>query len=157
MSDDAQPTAEEREQSPKAEFDMEFVRLPDGRSIVPAEREGKFVFLVAFGAMTEQCFHEMRRHLQGIVGTGRWRQNWPSPKPHEGINAEPVTQFDMEIRPSLPDGAAILPDETDGRFVWLVAAGAMTRRCFEEMRGYLLHIVSSGEWTQDRGRPQPGH
>ncbi|MFF3497429.1 hypothetical protein ACFYWS_39560 [Streptomyces sp. NPDC002795] len=155
MADEGAARAAEEE--PQAEFDMEFVpHLPDGRAIVPAERDGKFVFLVAVGAMTQQCFDEMLRHLQVIVGSGRWRQNWGKIPPVEADPQLAVAEFDMEFRPSLPDGAAITPDEQSGRFVWLVAAGAMTRQCFDEMRGYLLHIVGTGEWTQDwRGGPSP--
>ncbi|MCX4827124.1 hypothetical protein OG746_26980 [Streptomyces sp. NBC_01016] len=158
MADEGAARATEEE--PQAEFDMEFVpHLPDGRAIVPAEREGRFVFLVATGAMTRQCFDEMLHHLQAIVGSGRWRQNWEPARPAEVEPPATVAEFGMEIRPNLPDGAAILPDEQPGRFVWLVAAGAMTRQCFDEMRGYLLHIVGSGEWTQDWSggpSPQPG-
>ncbi|MGW2170353.1 hypothetical protein ACWC1C_07455 [Streptomyces sp. NPDC001705] len=68
---------------PAADFDMEFVaQLPDGRAVFPAEREGKFVWLVAKGAMTEQCFHEMRGYLLHIVGSGMWTQNWEGKGPH---------------------------------------------------------------------------
>ncbi|MFE9935904.1 hypothetical protein [Streptomyces hirsutus] len=60
-----------------AELDIEFVpALPGGRAVFPAEREGKFVWLVAEGAMTEQCFREMRSYLAHIASAGMWVQNW---------------------------------------------------------------------------------
>ncbi|MFI1676992.1 hypothetical protein [Streptomyces sp. NPDC020607] len=77
----------------KAEFDMEFVpHLPGGRAAVPAERAGKFVWMIAEGQMTEQCFAEMRQYLQHIVGTGMWQQNWdgkPPPQPPKDPQEEP--------------------------------------------------------------------
>ncbi|MFF3928624.1 hypothetical protein [Streptomyces hirsutus] len=61
----------------EAELGIEFVpSLPGGRAVVPAEREGKFVWLVAEGAMTEQCFREMRSYLAHIASAGMWVQNW---------------------------------------------------------------------------------
>ncbi|WP_432164926.1 hypothetical protein [Streptomyces sp. bgisy031] len=161
MAEDGDTASQAEERA--AEFDMEFApRIPGGRAIFPAEREGKFVFLVATGAMTQQCFDEMLRHLQAIVGAGQWSQNWSdgdTPADQDPAAAHrDESLFDMEWRPTLPDGAAILPDEEKGRFVWLVRKGAMTRQCFEEMRAYLLHIVSSGQWSQNwGGSPQPGH
>jgi len=163
MADDGGAQAQlegEGEAQPHAEFDMEFVsELPGGRAIVPAEREGKFVFLVASGAMTQQCFDEMLHHLQVIVGSGRWHQNWPDTPAPTASQQPTAASFDMEYRPALPNGAAILPSEERGRFVWLVAAGAMTQQCFDEMREYLLHIVGTGMWSQNwdgEPPPQPG-
>lgn len=62
---------------PAAEFDMEFVpELPGGRAIMPAEIEGRFVWLVAEGEMTEKCRSEFVEYLRFIVGEGLWTQNW---------------------------------------------------------------------------------
>lgn len=143
-----------------AEFDMEFrPELPLGRAIIPAEREGKFVYLVAIGAMTQQCFDELLGHLRAIVASGSWQQNWSGAAPaHEGPAVEHTNEslFDMEWRDDLPDGAAVLPDESQGRFIWLVRRGAMTKQCFDEMRAYLVHIVGTGQWSQNwDGEPPP--
>lgn len=161
MADDSgvKPRADEQR---VAEFGMEFVpELPLGRAIFPAEREGKFVFLVAVGAMTQQCFDELLRHLLAIVGSGSWQQNWSEPGPAQPGPAEKHANesfFDMEWRDELPDAAAVLPDESQGRFIWLVRRGAMTVQCFEEMRAYIIHIVGSGQWSQNwGGAPQSGH
>ncbi|MFD5656978.1 hypothetical protein [Streptomyces hirsutus] len=76
--DDSEESGKENTDQPGvAELDIEFVpELPGGRAVVPAEREGKFVWLVAEGAMTEQCFREMRSYLAHIASTGKWVQNW---------------------------------------------------------------------------------
>ncbi|MFF5795747.1 hypothetical protein [Streptomyces albogriseolus] len=70
-----------------------------------------------------------------------------------GESAEQTTQhgaeFDMQLVPDLPGGRAVFPAERDGKFVWLVAEGAMSAQCFTEMREYLTHIVGSGMWTQN--------
>lgn len=141
-----------------ADFTMEFVpRLPGGRAIAPLEVEGAFAFAVAERAMTQQCLDEMIMHLRRIVRSGSWLQNWPG-RPADTTGPAPERQhaeapaaavFDMELRPSLPGGAEILPDEKPGRFVWLVRDGAMTPRCFDELRTYLLAIVGGGQWSQN--------
>jgi hypothetical protein len=60
-----------------AEIDMQEVpSLPGGRNVFPAEREGKFVWLVREGAMTPECFAEMRGYLVQIASSGSWVQNW---------------------------------------------------------------------------------
>ncbi|EGX60153.1 hypothetical protein SZN_09531 [Streptomyces zinciresistens K42] len=64
------------------------------------------------------------------------------------------TQVDLEFVPALPDGRAVAPAEKDGRFVWLVAKGAMTEECRSEMQEYMTHIVSTGMWTQNWPSPQ---
>lgn len=72
----------EEPQEPQTEFDMEFVpTLPGGRAAVPAEREGRFVWLIAEGQMTQQCFDEMRQYLAYIVDEGKWQQNWDGKPP----------------------------------------------------------------------------
>ncbi|MFJ1657225.1 hypothetical protein [Streptomyces anthocyanicus] len=82
LDDSGESTNHSADQPAPADFDMEFVPdLPDGRAVFPAEREGKFVWLVAEGAMTEQCFHEMRTYLLHIVGSGTWTQNWSGGEP----------------------------------------------------------------------------
>ncbi|MFJ7100132.1 hypothetical protein [Streptomyces albogriseolus] len=64
----------------KAQVDMRFVpQLPGGRKVFPAEREGRFVWLVSEGAMTPECLTEMRDYLTHIVGNGMWTQNWSGP------------------------------------------------------------------------------
>lgn len=72
-------------------FDMEMVdSLPGGRSVYPAEKQGRFIWLVAKGAMTEQCFNEMRGYLNYIVDNGLWSQNWdgnPPAQPAVGSDA----------------------------------------------------------------------
>ncbi|MFC7906413.1 hypothetical protein [Streptomyces nigra] len=83
MTQDASGESVER---PRVEIDsverpyvkIEFVTaLPDGRAVVPVEQEGKFAWLIAEGAMTEECRREMQAYLRHIVGTGMWTQNWP--------------------------------------------------------------------------------
>lgn len=168
MADDCgsgQPQDEDADAT-AADFHMEFVpRLPGGKSIAPMETEGLFAFAVVINEMTQQCLDEMTAHLQTIVRSRSWLQNWPDAPTSGGATPpeqEPPAghvEFDMEFRPSLPNGAAILPDEKQGRFVWLVRDGAMTPRCFAELRTYLLAIVGNGQWSQNwgGGAPQPGH
>ncbi|MCX5522272.1 hypothetical protein OG342_05235 [Streptomyces bobili] len=73
---------EPREASKKPEFDMEMVpTLPGGRAVHPAEQEGRFVWLIAEGAMTKQCFDEMREYLRYIVDNDLWIQNWDGKPP----------------------------------------------------------------------------
>ena len=65
-------------------------------------------------------------------------------------------EFDMQMVPHLPGGRAVFPAEQQGRFVWLVAEGAMTPQCFEEMREYIRHIVNNRLWVQNwDGKPPP--
>lgn len=74
--------------------------------------------------------------------------------PHE---ADQTPDFDMELVPSLPGGRAICPAEQQGRFVWLVAEGAMTQQCFDEMRKYIRYIVENRLWVQNwEGKPPVG-
>ncbi|MFD6415944.1 hypothetical protein [Streptomyces sp. NPDC060194] len=66
------------EKRPSAEFDMKIVpRLPGGRAVLPAEEDGRFVWLIAAGQMSEQCAREMTEYLNHIVASGKWVQNWP--------------------------------------------------------------------------------
>ena len=71
--------------------------------------------------------------------------------------AEPARAgFDMEMVPSLPGGRAVYPAEQEGQFVWLIAKGAMTQQCFDEMREYLRYIVDNDLWVQNwDGKPPP--
>lgn len=86
MADEGGAREPDDQAQPQAEFDMEMVpTLPGGRAIVPAERQGKFVWLVAEGHISQQCFDEMKEYLQHIVGTGMWSQNWDGePPPQSG-------------------------------------------------------------------------
>ncbi len=69
---------------------------------------------------------------------------------------KPEFGFDMEMVPTLPGGRAVHPAEQEGSFVWLIAEGAMTKQCFDEMREYLHYIVDNGLWVQNwDGKPQP--
>jgi hypothetical protein len=62
----------------------------------------------------------------------------------------------MELVPSLPGGRSIYPAEQQGHFVWLVAEGAMTQQCFNEMREYVRYIVENRLWVQNwDGKPPP--
>ena len=80
MANEAEEPAEAGHATP--EFAMELVpRLPGGRSIYPAEQQGRFVWLVAEGAMTQQCFDEMRGYLRYIVENKLWVQNWDGKAP----------------------------------------------------------------------------
>jgi hypothetical protein len=66
----------------KPEFEMEMVAsLPGGRSVYPAEQQGRFVWLVAEGAMTQQCFEEMQEYIRYIVENRLWVQNWDGKPP----------------------------------------------------------------------------
>lgn len=72
------------------------------------------------------------------------------------VNRKP--EFDMEMVPSLPGGRSIYPAEQEGRFIWLVADGAMTKQCFDEMRDYLRYIIDNNLWIQNwDGKPPPGN
>ena len=78
-------------------------------------------------------------------------------EPQEADSAAKEVEIDMEMVPSLPGGRSVYPAEQDGRFVWLVAEGAMTQACFDEMREYLRFLASEGLWTQHwGGKPCPG-
>lgn len=77
-------------------------------------------------------------------------------EPQEAEQAAKEVEIDMEFVPSLPGGRSVYPAEQEGRFVWLVAEGAMTKQCFDEMRGYLRYIAAKGLWTQHwNGKPPP--
>jgi hypothetical protein len=77
-------------------------------------------------------------------------------EPREAGAGQSTPQFDMEMVPSLPGGRSIYPAEQQGRFVWLVAEGAMTQQCFNEMREYGRYIVENRLWVQNwDGKPPP--
>lgn len=79
MTQDASGESDERQEPTR--IDMEFVSaLPGGRAVAPVEKDGRFVWLVAEGAMTDQCRREMRDYMSHIVSTGMWTQNWPNPQ-----------------------------------------------------------------------------
>jgi hypothetical protein len=88
MTNEAADSHEAGEDTP--EFDMEFVpRLPGGRAVCPAEQQGRFVWLVAEGAMTPQCLEEMREYVRYIVKNRLWTQNWDGkPPPDLGSDAD---------------------------------------------------------------------
>lgn len=93
MTSDANEAEEpqETDRTANVEFDMEMVpSLPGGRSVHPAEQQGQFIWLVAEGAMTEQCFDEMREYFRYIGSNGLLTQNWdgkPPPEPTNGAHA----------------------------------------------------------------------
>ncbi|MFF9215567.1 hypothetical protein [Streptomyces viridosporus] len=70
-------------------------------------------------------------------------------------NTDQPTEIDLQIVPHLPEGRAVFPAEREGKFVWLVAEGAMTEQCVREMRGYLSHIASNRLWVQNWGGGEP--
>jgi hypothetical protein len=75
-------------------------------------------------------------------------------EPRDADQAKP--EFGMEMVDSLPGGRSIYPAEQQGRFVWLVAEGAMTKKCFEEMQEYIRYIVENRLWVQNwDGKPPP--
>lgn len=75
----------------------------------------------------------------------------------EDSDEDQPPQFDMQMVPSLPGGRALYPAEQEGCFVWLVAEGAMTEQCFNEMREYVRYIVENKLWVQNwDGKPPPG-
>ncbi|WPP29987.1 hypothetical protein [Streptomyces sp. CL7] len=76
MGDSAESANQSTEEPQATQFAMEWVADLEGRAVFPAERDGKFVWLVAEGAMTKQCFTEMYDYLSHIVGSGMWTQNW---------------------------------------------------------------------------------
>lgn len=77
-------------------------------------------------------------------------------EPQKEEQAAREVEIDMEFVPSLPGGRSVYPAEQEDRFVWLVAEGAMTQQCFDEMRGYLHYIAEKGLWTQHwNGKPPP--
>lgn len=69
-------------------------------------------------------------------------------EPQEAGDAAKEVEIDMGMVPSLPGGRSVFPAEQDGHLVWLVAEGAMTQQCFDEMRGYLRYIGSGGMLAQ---------
>jgi len=69
-------------------------------------------------------------------------------EPQEAEQAAGKVEIDMEWVPSLPGGRSVYPAEQENRFVWLVAEGAMTQKCFNEMREYLHYIARKELWTQ---------
>jgi hypothetical protein len=74
----------------------------------------------------------------------------------EPQEANQTPEFDMEMVPNLPGGRSIYPAEQEGRAVWLVAEGAMTKECFDEMREYIRYIVENRLWIQNwDGKPPP--
>lgn len=79
-------------------------------------------------------------------------------EPQEAERAAKEVEIDMEFVPSLPGGRSVYPAEQEGCLVWLVAEGAMTKECFDEMREYLRYIATKGLWTQHwDGKPPPDH
>lgn len=89
MANEAEEPQGAEQAARKVEIDMEFVpSLPGGRSVFPAEQEGCFVWLVAEGAMTEQCFNEMRDYLRYIAEKGLWGQRWDG-KPPPDLHGAP--------------------------------------------------------------------
>lgn len=87
MTHEAEEPKEESEQA--SAFDMEMVpSLPGGRSVCPAEKQGQFVWLIAEGAMTKECFAEMREYLRYIVDNKLWVQNWDGEPPHPAADGD---------------------------------------------------------------------
>lgn len=81
MTQDASGESAEHQEPHRIEIEMKFVSdLPGGRAVAPAEKDGRFVWLIAKGAMTEQCRREMRDYMTHIASTGMWTQNWPNPQ-----------------------------------------------------------------------------
>ncbi|MEV8380738.1 hypothetical protein AB0P44_07655 [Streptomyces chartreusis] len=81
MTQDASGESAGRQEPHRIEVEMRFVSaLPGGRAVQPAEKNGKFVWLITKGAMTEQCRREMRDYMTHIASTGMWTQNWPNPQ-----------------------------------------------------------------------------
>lgn len=73
---------------------------------------------------------------------------------HEGNSAAP--EFDMLMVPSLPGGRTMYPAEQQGRAVWLIAEGAMTRQCLDEMQEYIRYSIEHHLWIQNwDGKPPP--
>ena len=76
--------------------------------------------------------------------------------PQGADGAARKVEIDMEFVPSLPGGRSVFPAEQQGHLVWLIAEGAMTKECFDEMRGYLRYIGSEGFLSQHwDGKPPP--
>jgi len=64
------------------EVSLEFVdALPGGRSMMPIEREGKFVWLAVHGEIKPRAAQEMVDDLNYMVRTGLWQQAWHPPQP----------------------------------------------------------------------------
>ncbi|MDT6983692.1 hypothetical protein ACFSUJ_11960 [Streptomyces lusitanus] len=77
MGDSGESAKKSKCQLRQARIDIQFVPdLPGGRAVVPAEKEGRLVWLVSEGAMTPECLAEMRDYLSHISGKGLWLQNW---------------------------------------------------------------------------------
>lgn len=82
MTGEAEESQGAERAAKKVEIDMEWVpALPGGRSVFPAEQQDRFVWLVAEGAMTEECFNEMREYLHYIAREGLWTQHWDGKAP----------------------------------------------------------------------------
>ncbi|MGC4918702.1 hypothetical protein [Streptomyces albogriseolus] len=77
MGDSRESAKQSNSQLRQARIDIQFVPgLPGGRAVFPAEKEGRFVWLVSEGAMTPECLAEMRDYLSHISSNGTWVQNW---------------------------------------------------------------------------------
>lgn len=75
--------AESAEPAAAASVRVEFApdgTMPDGRAVVPVEREGEMIWVVRKGEMSETARTEINHALQHIAHSGLWTQRWEDPQ-----------------------------------------------------------------------------
>ncbi|MET8818519.1 hypothetical protein [Streptomyces rochei] len=71
-----------RDAFPQAEIEMHFVdSLPGGKVVMPFEKDGALAWVVVRGEISKQAGREMVAHMNHLVRSGLWRQNWRGPQP----------------------------------------------------------------------------
>lgn len=83
MSDDgAANTGNAEHDETPSPVEMEFVdSLPGGRSAMALERDGRLLWLVVKGDVTDQARVDLLAEMNHMVCSGLWRQDWPTPQP----------------------------------------------------------------------------
>ncbi|MFG3048092.1 hypothetical protein ACGFZR_24570 [Streptomyces sp. NPDC048241] len=62
---------------------------------------------------------------------------------------EPVAEFRMELRDTLPGDRAVIGVEQEGEFLWLASRKYVHPKAVEEFREQLERIVREGWWVQN--------
>ncbi|MFG2679241.1 hypothetical protein [Streptomyces sp. NPDC048392] len=78
-ADDSRPAKDE---FPQTEIEMHYVdSLPGGKVVMPFERDGALAWFVVRGEISLQAGRELLGHMNHLVHTGLWEQNWRGPQP----------------------------------------------------------------------------